>query len=114
MASDAQLLVGGTLVAGCAWFGLLAGGAMAVIRIQGGKQLAMEPFLRWSLRISVLATLVVTPLVLASWYMRDWKPDLGLFGPWIRPYLHKGQASIVFGLSWVTAVLAWAQYSKRR
>lgn len=114
MATDALILVGGTLLAGCAWFGLLAGGTVALVRLRGGQQVALEPFLRWSLRLSVLASLVVTPLILASWYMRAWDPDLGMFGHWIRPFLHKGQASIIFGLGWVTAALAWAQCRRRK
>jgi hypothetical protein len=109
MASDALQLAGGSLLAGCGWFGLLAGVAVATVRLRGGTQLALEPFLRWALRVSVLVSLAVTPLILASWYLRDWSPDLGLFGHWLRPYLHKGQASIILGLGWVTAALAWAQ-----
>lgn len=114
MASDAVLLASGTLLAGCAWFGLLAGSAIAAVRLRGGKQLSLESFLRWSLRLSTVAALVVTPLILASWYLRAWRPDLGFFGPWLRPYLHQGQASIIFGLAWVTVALAWAQYGSSR
>jgi hypothetical protein len=112
MASDAMVLTGCALLAGCAWFGLLAGMAMAVVRLSGGKELAMEPFIRWSFRFSVMALLVALPWVLACWYMRDWQPDLGMFGHLIQPYLHMSQTGLLLGLTWVTVLLAFAGYGK--